>query len=197
MLRQAGESLGFVLRETLSSACIDVNGARSSVKFEEFRNDRNQPRMIYDDRGAFIWSRVPGANYWFLRTLILILLLSIVKLTVYFVCFVDIFFHNKDIVPWIIVLNWIWQKFWPEKICQIKDKFYLGGSCGICPISISCTCFINSSTSMNMKIVYQIKKNPAIFQAGEMNIGLLKYKCMKEIISPITIECNCNRNISQ
>lgn len=53
--RQAGESLGLVLKETLSSACIDVNGARSSVKFEEFRNDRNQPRMIYDDRGAFIW----------------------------------------------------------------------------------------------------------------------------------------------
>lgn len=54
VLRQAGESLGLVLKKTLSSACIDVNGARSSVKFEEFRNDRNQPRMIYDDRGAFI-----------------------------------------------------------------------------------------------------------------------------------------------
>lgn len=50
VLRQAGECWDFVL----SSACIDVNVARSSVKFEEFRNDRNQPRMIYDDRGTFI-----------------------------------------------------------------------------------------------------------------------------------------------
>lgn len=50
VLRQAGECWDFVL----SSACIDVNVARSSVKFEEFRDDRNQPRMIYDDRGTFI-----------------------------------------------------------------------------------------------------------------------------------------------
>lgn len=62
VLRQAGECWGFVFKKMLSSACIDVNVARSSVKFEEFRNDRNQPRMIYDDRGAFIWSRIPGSE---------------------------------------------------------------------------------------------------------------------------------------
>lgn len=54
VLRQAGECWGFVFKKMLSSACIDVNVARSSVKFEEFRNDQNQPRMIYDDRGTFI-----------------------------------------------------------------------------------------------------------------------------------------------
>lgn len=72
VLRQAGECWGFVFKKMLSSACIDVNVARSSVKFEEFRNDRNQPRMIYDDRGTFIWSRIPGSELCVsIRTLIL------------------------------------------------------------------------------------------------------------------------------
>lgn len=71
VLRQAGECWGFVFKKMLSSACIDVNVARSSVKFEEFRNDRNQPRMIYDDRGAFIWSRIPGSKLRVSKNLIL------------------------------------------------------------------------------------------------------------------------------